>query len=186
MGGARHANGFLDISTVTYWGRNGGLRYDRGLKTCANARCHGGQTTPSWATGSLVVSQDCLKCHQQGNAGNTPQTPQFNSFYSGLYIQAFTPTNLHQFHLDPNNWPVFPNLKNVVCTSCHSPALLTVDRHFGGLALIGFQITAGKLPGDTIQIPGVYLKDPLTGSYPGTCSNVACHTIASPSASWGK
>lgn len=190
LGAGRHADGFLDISSVSYWGRNGGFRYDRQAKTCSNVRCHGGgdpvtHTTPPWNGGSLAAKTGtafCRQCHEQGNAGNTPQTPEFNSFHSGSFTQAFTPVNLHQFHLDPNNSALFPHLP-VLCTDCHT---LTTQQHFGALASIFFQSTPGNLPGDTIRIPGVYLKDPVTGGYPGTCSNVACHTVVSPTASWGK
>lgn len=178
-GYARHADGFLDISSVTFWGRNGGFRYDRGATlTCANVRCHGGQTTPAWNSSNTIdVTTDCLKCHQQGDAGNTPQTPQYNSFYSGLSALDGT-TNLHQFHLNPANYGVFPNLATVTCRSCHS---LTTAQHFSGLASVGF-----TKPGDTVSFAGgTYLKD-VNGNYPGTCSNVSCHSVVSKTATWGK
>jgi predicted CxxxxCH...CXXCH cytochrome family protein len=176
IGGPLHANGFLNISSAAYWAKTGGFRYDTGAKTCANVRCHGGQTTPSWTTGTLNVTTGCLICHQQGNAGNTPQTPQFNSFYSGLFSQAFPPVNLHQFHLG----------LSLACTDCHSLAKLTTAVHFAGLSLATFPSTPGVLPGDTVAIPGTYVKDPATQTYPGTCNNVACHNIAPKNASWGK
>ena len=190
MGASLHAtttNGFSHFSSTAYWGRNGGFRFDAvTTSTCANVRCHGGQTTPSWfsAPGSTInVDTDCAKCHQLGNAGNTPQTPEFNSYYSGLADDQST--NLHLFHNDPNGTfrVAFPNLAGITCRSCHT---LTTQQHFGGLALVGFQTTLGNKPGDTIHIPGTYVQDPLTGNYPGTCSNVACHTVVSKNASWGK
>lgn len=57
-----------------------------GTGTCSNVSCHGGQQTPDWATGQIDVDTDCTKCHVLGAA---PQTPQYNSPYSGQ----------HAFHL---------------------------------------------------------------------------------------
>ena len=197
IGGPLHADGFLNLSSTKFWGRNGGFRYDRVTKTCSNVRCHGGgsqeldplafpnrRSTPSWSTGSLTVATDCRKCHEQGDAGNTPQTPQFNSFYSGLYSGVEPPANLHQFHLASN--PFFVTLP-VDCVNCHSLAKLTASRHFGGLALVGFQTSAGNTPGDTVGLTDKFGNP--AGSYDkdlGACSNVTCHGAANQNASWGK
>lgn len=185
IGAAHHADGFLNLSTAVYWGRNGGMRFNG--STCSNTRCHGGQTTPAWLTGSLDPTTECRSCHEQGDAGNTPQTPQFNSFYSGLYTGVFPAVNLHQFHLTVNNPLAVPS-RLIFCTDCHGVDKLTNQRHFGGLNLKGFQTSVGNTPGDTIELPGgaTYFFDNVTQSYPGTCNNVVCHSFASPNSSWGK
>lgn len=173
LGGPLHANGFVNVSSSAYRGKSGSFSYNPQTGTCANVRCHGGgdpvtHATPAWNGGTLDPTRDCLECHQQGDAGNLPQTPQFNSFYSG----NFGGVNLHQFHLTPN--PLFPALP-ATCTGCHA---LTTAQHFGGLATPNFDTN----PGDTISNLNIGSYDKTVGG----CSNVACHTAAPKDALWGK
>jgi len=76
-------------------------------KTCANMSCHGGQTTPSWYTGSITVNSQCSSCHALG-------TTQYNSYNSGH----------HAFHLDPG--------LGAVCLDCHDTTKLAAV-HFNDL-----------------------------------------------------
>jgi predicted CxxxxCH...CXXCH cytochrome family protein len=82
-----------------------------GTGTCSNVSCHGGVTTPAWLTGQLDVNTQCKSCHILGTA---PQTPQYNSPYSGR----------HRFHVETLPFP---------CTNCHDPVKLEEGGHFAGL-----------------------------------------------------
>ena len=175
FGAKLHACGFTQMSSALYWSETGGFRFNAD-GTCSNARCHGGgdpvtHTTPAWESGAMNVDMDCLSCHEQGNGGNLPQTPQFNSFYSGSYDQVVPAVNLHKFHLQQNN--PFTGLR-VFCTDCHT---MTAQLHFGGLATAVFEAA----PGDSVAATRI------TGGYDknlGLCSNVSCHRSAAPNAKW--
>lgn len=168
LGNARHADGFFDISSASYWAKGASFNYDRSTKTCSNVRCHG-NATPKWDLNSYTpidVAQDCASCHQAGPAG-VPYTPQYNSYYSGQ----------HDFHLNPANQVFFPGLSSVTCQSCHT---LTAEQHFRFLAVPTFPTTNGYRPIDTVNLTqwgGVVNKTAKT------CANVSCHN--SPNAkSW--
>ena len=95
MGGTLHANGFLNLSSAKLWGRNGGFRYDRVANDLLQRRCHGGGYPGTRSagiyqqayrplletTGSITVAAGLPEVPRAGGRGNTPQTPQFNSFY---------------------------------------------------------------------------------------------------------
>ena len=168
IGAARHAQGFAQLSTAVFGAKTGGMRYDAGSKTCSNVRCHGGKTTPAW-TASLDTA-DCLLCHQSGSA---LQTPQYNSFYSGLFPENGTQVHLHDRHLATAN-PLAPSRK-IACADCHA---VTDATHFGGLGTPSFETS----PGSTVKFQGqqgsqgIYLLNATTGA--ATCSNVACHPLA--------
>lgn len=73
--------------------------------TCANVRCHGGQTTPNWRTGSLdITASTCTSCHTA----------------SGSYI-SFT------------GGPEGHHRGITGCTSCHSLTKLST-LHFSQLS----------------------------------------------------
>jgi predicted CxxxxCH...CXXCH cytochrome family protein len=96
----------------TYNAKSGSASYNETNHTCATSRCHGGQTTPNWWSGSINVSTDCTSCH------GTSST-QYNGATSGE----------HRYHV---------NNRGMDCTECHNPSLLTPD-HFDNLATTGFE-----------------------------------------------
>ena len=122
-----------------------------GTGTCSNVSCHGGQQTPDWLTGQIDVDRDCTKCHQLGTA---PQTPQYNSPYSGQ----------HQFHAGTLGF---------ACFICHDFVKLQ-SGHFIGLDTPQFE---GD-PGATIQDFIGYDPQAMTC----TTNNAACH--AGETRSW--
>jgi predicted CxxxxCH...CXXCH cytochrome family protein len=164
IGTAKHADGTVDMALLDIDPASNSFKAKIGNfslnadKTCANVRCHGGQTTPAWTTtGTITVSTDCLKCHEQGSA---PQTPQFNSFFSGSIIPGINEHQSHLLKINPGT------VRLVLCTDCHNIANLTNQQHFGGLATTGF-----TAPGSTIGGPSTRIT-----SYEATkrCAT-ACH-----------
>ncbi len=102
-GTALHQNGIAEvISSAAYNAESGAASFDNTANTCSNVSCHGGQTTPSWLTGSINVNTQCTSCHASGTA-------QFNSFSSGR----------HTLHVG----------RNIACTVCHDTTKLAVN-HF--------------------------------------------------------
>lgn len=166
---------FLNVSSLgAKSARTVGPNYDAATGTCSAVICHGGQTTPSWTTGSITVATDCLLCHQQGDTGNTPRTPQYNSFYSGNFTfpNSATKFNLHQLHLSSKD-PTFSNLVPIVCTSCHDTGKLTTSQHFKVLTTPAFETAPGSTIGGGNT--NVTRYTPYTGIVPsGTCTS-NCH-----------
>lgn len=117
---------------------------DPGTGTCSNVSCHGGQQTPDWQTGQINVDQDCTSCHQVGTA---PQTPQYNSPYSGQ----------HAFHVE---------VLNFACYICHDTAKLAPD-HFSGLNTPEFEGDPAATIQDFINF------NPQASTC--TTNNAACH-----------
>lgn len=74
----------------TYDAQSGIADYDSANQTCGTTRCHGGQTTPNWSSGSLDVGTQCTSCH-------TTSTGEYNSATSGE----------HRTH------------RRLACTGCH-------------------------------------------------------------------
>jgi predicted CxxxxCH...CXXCH cytochrome family protein len=159
----------IDPASNSYLAKTGAFSLNPD-KTCSSVRCHGGQTTPAWTAvpGTIVVNTDCLKCHEQ--VGNTPQIPQFNSFFSG----SFGLVNLHQFHLLQTNPGT---VRPVFCTDCHNTASLTNQQHFGSLATSSF-----TAPGNTISGGSTRITSYDTAVK--RCSGVTCHTLAPPNVNW--
>jgi len=140
--------------------------YEATSGTCSSIICHGGQTTPSWNTGSIEIATDCLKCHVQGTA---LQTPQYNSFYSGTFTfpGSGATVNLHQLHLSSTD-PLSSSSAQIFCTTCHNTDKLAIQ-HFSGLLTPAFEgIPASTLGGGNTRI----IEYPSTPS--GTCTNT-CH-----------
>jgi predicted CxxxxCH...CXXCH cytochrome family protein len=106
-GTANHFNSVADVAfLLTYQAKSGGTAtFNATANTCTNVSCHGGQTTPSWLTGTITVNTQCSSCHILGNT-------QYNSYFSGQ----------HSYHLG------YPQI-NAVCTDCHDMAKLA-DVHF--------------------------------------------------------
>jgi predicted CxxxxCH...CXXCH cytochrome family protein len=96
--------------------------------TCSNVSCHGGQTTPVWTTGALVVAQDCQACHEQGTAAGIPEA---NSYYSGR----------HGFHVG-----LFGGL-DPPCIGCHDAGQLAAGGHFANLETPEFE----GIPSSTLR-----------------------------------
>jgi len=171
FGTVNHAKGNATVSppdtlkakTVTTFG------FDAASDKCSGIICHGGQTTPSWSTGSINVETDCLKCHELGTA---PQAPQYNSFYSGqLSLSANPLVNLHKLHLSKN----IPSTTTAVfCTNCHNATILDTQ-HFAGLTTPTFEATAASSIGGSGTLINNYV--PYTSSAPsGSCTS-SCHSV---------
>ncbi|MEJ2155693.1 MAG: hypothetical protein P8X96_10180 [Desulfobacteraceae bacterium] len=112
---AVHFNGGNPASVTlasTYNAQSGAANYNDTNQTCGTTRCHGGQTTPNWWSGSLNVASDCEACHSTSSG-------QYNSARSGE----------HRKHVVG---------KGLACTECHNTALLSAD-HFSNLATTGFE-----------------------------------------------
>lgn len=137
--------------------------YDAASGSCSGVICHGGKPTPSFRTGSITVETDCLTCHEQGTAS---QTPQYNSFFSGSDAGA----NLHKIHL----LLLIPNTTTLIfCTDCHNTTLL--NKHFSGLTTPAFDATAASTIGGTGTKITSYT--PFTSVIPsGSCTS-ACHAV---------
>ena len=145
---------------ATYSGKAGAAALDPAAQTCSNVSCHGGITTPAWATGTLSVNTDpgCRQCHQVGAAAATPEN---NSAYSGL----------HTFHLGATI--------GALCTDCHSMTngKPGANNHFAHLDTPQMEGPAS----DTIVLLGSTANpyDPVNK----TCT-VTCHNQAHSAASW--
>jgi len=100
-----HHNGVINFSFLAAYTPKTGLTpsFNATAKTCANISCHGGQTTPPWYTGSLIVNTQCTSCHAVGSA-------QYNGASSGE----------HNKHV---------NGENIACYTCHDTTALAVN-HF--------------------------------------------------------
>lgn len=130
--------------------KSGPAAFSRATKTCANVRCHGGQTTPVWGT-ILNSNTECLKCHAAGSS-------QYNGYISGR----------HDLHLT----------LGLFCTDCHDMTSLAVPSHFSNLSSVTFEQPAaatmksylnynGSTPSPTCFI--------TTAPPPGT-QFTACHS----------
>ena len=119
--------------------------------TCTNVSCHGGITTPPWATGSINVATQCTSCH---TAGTASQTPQYNSYYSGQ----------HSRHV---------NSIGLACTDCHDMTVTSgTNSHFSNLATPSFELA----PALTIRTPVNYSGGSCTpGNNPAQFSVGVCH-----------
>jgi predicted CxxxxCH...CXXCH cytochrome family protein len=133
---------------ATYNAKSGASSFDNGAAlSCSNVSCHGGQATPNWQTGALVVNDQCTICHEFGTA---PGTPQYNSPYSGKH-------NINQLHS--------------ICTFCHNTAALA-ENHFTTLA---DNTISPAVASATIGGTGTAITTWTAGTgTSGTC-NAVCH-----------
>lgn len=142
--------------------------YDPVNKSCAGVSCHGGQSTPSWESGSFdtYASTSCRLCHESG--ANNAQAP-YNSYKSGKQSTLFAGRNLHDFHLQGGaSTPAI-----ATCTECHSTARLR-PVHFIGLDAQNLNLrTAGKTAADTIGGQGSSVIE-YDKANQGSCSST-CH-----------
>lgn len=148
--GATHLNGTADVSILANFNAQSGAASSNG-STCSNTRCHGGQTSPAWSTGSINVDTDCTSCHDQRNGGSIPN--QYNDYLSGK----------HDKHVRGEGF---------ACTECHNPSRLATG-HFSNLETTSFEWD----PQNTIGGDGTSLPDSgWSINYMGrvTCS-ISCH-----------
>jgi predicted CxxxxCH...CXXCH cytochrome family protein len=119
--------------------------------TCSNTRCHGGQTTPSWSSGSLNVDTQCRSCHNDRSRGSD----QYNDYYSGE----------HDKHVRG---------ENAACTDCHSISKLANgnngNTHFSNLQTTSFELSPGLTVGGSDTVLGNTWNNSSN-----TCSNLTCH-----------
>ena len=133
---------------ATYFAKTGASSFDNSASlNCSNVSCHGGQATPNWQTGALVVNDQCTICHVSG-------TTQFNSYASGE----------HTFHVN-----LF-GAGAATCKLCHDTAALAVN-HFTTLAdnSISPAVASATIGGALITT-----WTPTPGTTSGTC-DAACH-----------
>jgi len=101
-----------DVAFVsTYNAKTGASSFSSAALTCSNVSCHGGQTAPSWQTGTIDVVNACLSCHASG-------TTQYNSYNSGEHSK-----HLSQF-----------GSSAATCKRCHDATKVNVVGHFTNLA----------------------------------------------------
>jgi predicted CxxxxCH...CXXCH cytochrome family protein len=101
-----YGNPVVFFQPTTYDAQTGGTpTFNVADRTCSNVSCHGGQTTPTWLTGTIAVSTQCTACHTYYYGVN----PQFNSYRSGR----------HYFHILDSSGP------ELYCTDCHDASLLS-------------------------------------------------------------
>jgi predicted CxxxxCH...CXXCH cytochrome family protein len=91
---------------ATYNAQSGASSFNSAGLSCSNVSCHGGQATPNWRTGAIIVNTACTSCHVSGG--------QFNSYTSGE----------HDRHVNGEGFP---------CSVCHNSTTLAVN-HFTALA----------------------------------------------------
>lgn len=132
-----HNNGTTNVAFFAAYNAKTGTALIEADKTCSNISCHGGVTTPVWG-GNISVAAQCESCHL---AGTSPQSPQFNSYYSGQ----------HTRHL---------NLVGLKCVDCHDMTVVSAGMsHFSNLDTPSFELS----PARTIKVPGY-------ATTPGSCN----------------
>lgn len=172
-GTVNHARGTATVSPlpVAYRAKTfTAFGYTAATGSCSGIACHGGVATPSWNTGSINVATGCLTCHEQGTA---PQTPQYNSFYSGA--KSFggpSAANLHALHLALPDLTA-PGGAKVFCTACHNATVQTKE-HFPRLYN---PAAAPVVASATIGGPGtkVSVYTPYTAAVPSGSCTTSCH-----------
>ncbi len=106
-GSTSHTTRLTVAFPAAYNAKSGTVAYNGTARTCANVKCHGGQTTPSWYGGAINSAVACNSCH---TAGST----QYNSYVSGQ----------HTRHIG----------LNLACTDCHDMGATTLPHHFSNLS----------------------------------------------------
>lgn len=126
--GAEH-NGQLELEFSSSFNSKNSFASYNGNGNCSNISCHGGQTTPDWDSGSLVVDTQCQSCHSRG-------TGEFNSYDSGK----------HDKHVRD---------KGYNCNACHSTSKLSPG-HFADLATASFGTDPATTVGGSSTATGSY------------------------------
>jgi predicted CxxxxCH...CXXCH cytochrome family protein len=125
--GAAH-NSQVDIGFPSSFDAKSGPATDNLDGTCSSVKCHGGQTTPDWWSGSIVVETQCAACHASG-------TSQYNSYSSGK----------HSTHIG----------KGYSCTVCHNTDKLS-NGHFDNLETSAFELSPAATIGGGSTSVGSY------------------------------
>lgn len=174
-GTAVHARGTDPVPSlpVTFRAKTVVGSYGYNLKegSCSAVVCHGGVKTPNWNKGSINITKDCLICHTQGAA---PETPQYNSFWSGNTTVYGGVSNLHEVHIglitamNKNN-----NIDAVACASCHN-SITQTKNHFPKM----YNKTAAPVKAaNTIGGAGTAITayTPFTAAVPSGGCATTCH-----------
>ncbi len=127
-GTSKHFNGTFDVQLMSsvYSAKSGTAVYNAD-GTCSKVSCHGGQTTPTWLTGSINWATQCTSCHAYG-------TSEYNSFNSGK----------HNVHV---------NEQGIGCTECHFPDYVAAS-HFSSLNTTIMEGPASQTMADSVQYFG--------------------------------
>jgi predicted CxxxxCH...CXXCH cytochrome family protein len=155
-----HLDNVVEIFFETaYTAKSGGTpTYDGSSNTCKNVSCHGGQTTPSWLTGSIDVNTNCTLCHAYG-------TTQYNSYFSGHHSFHLTEvgTSCTECH-DTNNLATvhFTNLSSTTMTTAYQKIKSTLHYTGTGGGIYG-TCTLVDLPwrrpsGQSVVVNGGHLR----------------------------
>jgi predicted CxxxxCH...CXXCH cytochrome family protein len=126
--GAAH-NSQVDLGFPDTFDAKSGPATDNLDGTCSSVKCHGGQTTPDWWSGSIAVDTQCTSCHSSG-------TSQYNSYSSGR----------HSKHV---------NGEGFSCTVCHNTDALG-NGHFSNLETSGFELDPAATVGGGSTRVGSY------------------------------
>jgi predicted CxxxxCH...CXXCH cytochrome family protein len=126
--GAAH-NSEIDLGFPAAINAKSGQATDNMDGTCSSVKCHGGQTTPDWWDGSIVVETQCTACHTSGSS-------QYNSYSSGR----------HSKHVQD---------KGYGCTVCHNTVALS-NGHFTNLQSSNFELNPASTVGGGSTRVGSY------------------------------
>lgn len=122
------------VFNSAYNAKSGAATFNDSANTCANVSCHGGQTTPVWATGSIDVNAQCSSCHTYG-------TSQYNGPFTGNHNRS--------------------DHRSRACTACHDTTRLATS-HFITLNTPALNNPAGTIrtslnySGGTCRTPGCH------------------------------
>ena len=126
-----HADINVDVNFLSlYSAKSGTPSHDAAGHTCSNVSCHGGQTTPSWLTGTIDVNTECTLCHSYG-------TSEYNSYNSGK----------HDRHVNGLG------ILSLACTVCHDTGKVAVN-HFKHLDTALLEGPASATLNDSINYNG--------------------------------
>ena len=129
---------------ATYSAKTGASSFDNSASlNCSNVSCHGGQATPNWQTGALVVNNQCTNCHVSG-------TSQYNSYNSGEHTR-----HLNDF-----------GTSSTTCKYCHNTATLAVN-HFTTLSTTAMEGPASATIGGAGTLVNTW--NPVTKSCTPSC-----------------
>lgn len=126
--GAAH-NNVLDVEITQDYDAKTGIATANADGTCSTVSCHGGQITPDWFNGSIVVETQCTSCHRSG-------TGEFNGFFSGE----------HRKHVADKGYD---------CSVCHNTDKLN-NGHFSNLSSSGFELSPADTIGGGSTRVGSY------------------------------
>jgi predicted CxxxxCH...CXXCH cytochrome family protein len=125
-GTAKHNNDVVDLAFLSVYNAKSGTALRNSDGTCSKVSCHGGQTTPSWLSGTIIdVNTQCSTCHAFGTA-------EYNSFSSGW----------HDTHVSA---PL-----TITCVACHGVTKLA-QNHFTSLNTTSMEGPASATIGGVVS-----------------------------------